>query len=1105
MLALIFDNLSRHAGRWVKEWNAGSAERRRLRYPTSERVLQWAGEHSVACIVLVWLATTTLSVVLGWAVPSYFGFSLFPAKGKESELLTYFGTLWTIQATIAALVYPIVIAFVAVLLQRRATAKLSLRLYLLDTAVAPAGGSAIALLTWMGLQYLSVSFVSITCLAVAMIGNSAWFVLNSLLTGRFLHRTVRFLNDEARLEVFKRFAVQNALVREVKGHLSRLVFSNAQAHKLIPGAEYTSNEPGPKVVLFPMSDGTPHVVAQLENEREVSDIRLRLLRWGIRLWLRQAKRISVPPAIAGLEPEYPVLEIPIVPGHVVEGRVALARVLDGPPPGGVAAFFIRHSVVFGAPPTGDVSCSTAEILEELSAEVLELAERNRFEAATEAVRGLVELHAALIKCGAFVNEAGKHDNAALLRDPYGLGSRAIHERWLEPYRPLGEMAVRNLTFDSTIFRRHCYLSYHVVDSLRGQHLDILTYTIHISTHLMYRLGIWWSEKIEERGLIEHNASDGVMLPPPLSGTYDQALRSFIGGWEQITLSEPLEEFPNADEAWAAHCRQARFAAAQAEETVHMLLSAVFRGDRTGALWLADSFLRWLSKLEHRFEGHDPDETGNRLLTFACVRKEWAEIRETLDAIPHGAQESAITSEVAATVLRRYWTDLRLIVVCILLDWTPANSPDAFALELANALLQGRNLKHGGDIDADALTNSSLVLIHLIRLRLADREYTEILDKVVERAQDLRKPEMVSGRVYSSVGADDVESLCLAQAQILTAITAAPIVLSDELCLLVRTWSEDLPQLQRLKRLAEQLVDCMGSEAFHEKHCIIGAIRRELGLPDNAEELQGWVHGTLEDIGCMAGKAHEKTLEQAAVTQTRLDELGKAVSDYVLATGNKVFPFTIQRKIEEVSVVGERRSSTFRGLSKAPYTDPPLGTETSSTRDMFCRYVALDIGIWVVTDHLKAVGESPLRKDSEQAFFEDMASKADALRARDCSPLLLVPAQGAPAWLRPWRQEAQGADTNDAVSFRRRKSTDPETVIGYFNEVPAHRVSLDGKDCYVVGREAFETMIYEARKDGSCVSVSYEPLENQKLSLTFEWAFGLATTQHSAPGGEGSKR
>ena len=107
----------------------------------------------------------------------------------------------------------------------------------------------------------------------------------------------------------------------------------------------------------------------------------------------------------------------------------------------------------------------------------------------------------------------------------------------------------------------------------------------------------------------------------------------------------------------------------------------------------------------------------------------SEVRNFLDAVPEGQQEITLTGEVIFSALRRYWSDLRLVLVLILLDWTPGNAPqDAFTLELAIALLQGRNLKHGGRVDADALTNQSNVLFRLIRLQLADRVYEQMFDK-----------------------------------------------------------------------------------------------------------------------------------------------------------------------------------------------------------------------------------------------------------------------------------------------------------------------------------------------------------------------------------------
>ncbi len=48
---------------------------------------------------------------------------------SESDINSRFYTLWTVQAAIAAMIYPIVIGFVSLLLQRRHSAKASLHVY----------------------------------------------------------------------------------------------------------------------------------------------------------------------------------------------------------------------------------------------------------------------------------------------------------------------------------------------------------------------------------------------------------------------------------------------------------------------------------------------------------------------------------------------------------------------------------------------------------------------------------------------------------------------------------------------------------------------------------------------------------------------------------------------------------------------------------------------------------------------------------------------------------------------------------------------------------------------------------------------------------------
>lgn len=1087
MFDLVFNNLTRQTKRWISEWNRTSIDRKRFSYPAIDQFLRISGEHPATFVAFIWGTCICLSIGIGWVTPKYLGVFLISEGWKDADLLTYFGTLWTLQGTIAGLVYPIVIAFVAVLLQRRATAKLSLRLYSLDAAVIPAGASAFALLAWMGIEYIALPYVPSAWLAGAMIGNSAWFVLNVLLTGWFLYRTVRFLNDEERLQVFTRFAVQVAFPREARTHLLGLIFSNAQGNGLIPGKNFGSEDDGPTVLLYPMSEGVSCITVRCHIEKTITDVRLRLLAWGVSLWLRQEEQIKVASESTKVDTRTPLLVVPIIPGDCVEGDLVLCRVRDATPPGPIASYLIRHSVVFGPPPRPETSFSTLEILEELAVETLTLAEQRRFEAAKETLTAIADLHVALIRSGAFINDAGDHDNAALLQEPYGFGSRRLHEAWLGIYRQIAEKAVRDLIIDTTLYRRLCYLAYRIINHARGQNLGILVYVLHLSTHLMYRLGIWWSDKVEERGLVTHDALHSVALPLPLGRAYDRALQMFIEGWESLELREG-DEPSNPGDAWDKYSRSAQFAAAQAEQSVRMLLGAVARGDRAAALWLADSFLKWWDKHQHNFGRYCGYIHRNSLLTFACVRKKWPEVRKLLDAVPEGPQEITSPSEVIVGLLRRYWTDLRLLLILILLDWTPAEASDnAFTTEIALALIEGRNFMHGGRVDVEPLKNSTDVLFRLMRIQLVDREYEELLNQIVHYAHDIRKPDMVAGRVYSSFGAHDVESLCLAQGQILVAIAAGQMARHRDFTVAVDHWTKDLQRLQSCQRLFQKLDECIGSEAFTEKSALTATLRRALKLSENLEEARGWIVTAIRDLASLAIKMHDETLERAEISQPILDEIGRNVSDYILSPDNKHFPFFLVSQRKHVSDAGEPRALTISGVGKAPYTDPPLDNDSLSMQDWLNDKVADSIAAGVMVSYIKSTTPEPLRVGSEEAFSEDLVLKANFLRRQGFTPLLIVSGYHRPEWIDPWRYQYEEAEEPPNILVRQPEGGDTSGIIGYFNDVPAYEAPI-GEHCYVVAKEHFEILLYTTHSNESCIRVSASAEANQKICLRFEWRF-----------------
>ena len=132
------------------------------------------------------------------------------------------------QATLAALVYPIVLSFIALMLQRKVHSTVALRVYILDSAIVPAGASSVALLVAMGFQYFAAPYSTSEFLAkhmaLLLVMNGTWLLVNLLLTGFFLSRTIRFIQEEEQGHAYTRAAVdiRLALRADVLGEAAHL-------------------------------------------------------------------------------------------------------------------------------------------------------------------------------------------------------------------------------------------------------------------------------------------------------------------------------------------------------------------------------------------------------------------------------------------------------------------------------------------------------------------------------------------------------------------------------------------------------------------------------------------------------------------------------------------------------------------------------------------------------------------------------------------------------------------------------------------------------------------------------------------------------------------
>jgi hypothetical protein len=211
----------------MADWKAFNRYRRGLSLSLWARLLMHAGEHPVwLCLslpVLFLLALVGLHLLPDAWLPHGW------ASWHDSEQLGYFSTLWSVQATLAALAYPIVIAFVAVFLQRRPAADSFMHLYMLTSGALAAGLSSLVLVVVMGAQYVAMPYFGASVLLQCGALDSIWFLLNAVLTAHFLFRTVEFLRPDVQLSIVRRYVANVALPREVRRLYLFQVF--AQRHR----------------------------------------------------------------------------------------------------------------------------------------------------------------------------------------------------------------------------------------------------------------------------------------------------------------------------------------------------------------------------------------------------------------------------------------------------------------------------------------------------------------------------------------------------------------------------------------------------------------------------------------------------------------------------------------------------------------------------------------------------------------------------------------------------------------------------------------------------------------------------------------------------------
>lgn len=249
----------------------------------------------------------------------------------------HFFALWTIQATIAAMVYPIVIGFVTLLLQRRHSAKASLQIYLHDSAAILTGLGALFLVMAMGVQYFFITGAGKQVLANWLILDGVWFLVNSVGVIRFLVRTFGYLRPEQRANIVRAYAINHIWPAEMHRNIEYNLFTGAIGYGWLPGPGFGSESTNSNTAILIHSLGRDRGELQVTDQKKdkwfINDVRLRPLSWAIRSWQRREEKLALSQreqmnALAGLH-QSRLLVLPSAPGAQFDAKCGFCRTEGG--------------------------------------------------------------------------------------------------------------------------------------------------------------------------------------------------------------------------------------------------------------------------------------------------------------------------------------------------------------------------------------------------------------------------------------------------------------------------------------------------------------------------------------------------------------------------------------------------------------------------------------------------------------------------------------------------------------------------------------------------------------------------------------------------------
>ena len=1031
------------------------------RYNPLQRAMLWCSRHpwlSVVALVLcytVMLYTTWLEPVGGPRQPAN-----TPDYFRDFQAVN--AAVLGAQASFVGIVFPLVIAFVGLLNQGRASFATRLTIYIEETAAKFVGISSLLLCVTVAVQLPLSAQIELRVLAAATILNLVWFGSNVAALGYFILRTIAYLHPAKRTPITQEYVANVAWRRELREMVTQNRWLGVVEYGYLPKAESASfpSPPTPTIWYSPFGDrGLPVVTRKFRSPRVVNDINFGLLAAVAEHWLRLAR--------IGDGQTAHELSIPIVPNTQYKRELVLAR--SSISLGWLSRVAIFVSVGLRRDRQDPAAISdTARLLKEMIADLLALIDQRQADEFGAQLTLVHEFHAFLF---AIAQSSQEDFNFAQMEIDF-LG-RKLGTEWASEYRDMQRRAVERLADEPEFFGRCAYSGAHVYDRCSDGVTPVaLQSLLLLQNHLVHQLMMWAMNELRAEDMTTPNAGGSFSLKRRET-SYAGAWRNLVAGWERM-LGSIVRPLANSNPDWSGFGRTFPNIREHLRLTALMVGRAAWSGDQMALNWSTDLLLNWI-KLANR--GLEDDASAwwalqSDQLTSDVLELPWPQV----SALPIMAIEGVPVSAPGAFagIVQNLWRDSIVSIAAVFIRWAQQYGSAGTASAALNMLLHNQRYDRGdSDGYAEDRLTPAAVLASLLRVagtggRFSKANYLAFFDALAESLDEFGDQPWVSMRTYSSSGGLEFYLLNLEHALLMMAATGDANV-DDSIRRLV-TQDEDVA----LRRREECLVELQKALQHHIKREKYGELLRSVAGGDEPtfEERRSEILGLIDRTLDLLRDHRKRSLQTAKVDGERLRAVAIAASARAFLPER--FPLNLFSEIAAVtstlSLYAVRAGNQDRGAYTKPLMAQPISNETSWWGETMSRSVA---GV-VWRDVLQNTPFEMREATTAESFWHTVRDTSAALRGIGEEPLLVTGGAAGPQWLRDWRSHSLGADLSRPADLTiNREPNQPDGYEFSMNEVPVFRAQTFYGEAYLIPKSLLKRVMYHDFGDGLSVAVRFE--------------------------------